>query len=201
MFVPSGILGILCSRLLLCKNKVSGAAGQNPVEQRAGETPLIGEEHLSSCSQTPENLEGLTEKVGTLSLQVIRKNRCGAAKKRVRKAKLTEDPTGDSDGGQPRSASGDQPLNLQKPSTSGAYHRRGPVSAEQKSLESRGYPQGPSKRQRSAGGTPEDGQSKRPKQTGQLSYARAAREGLQVAIVCEDYPRGQVSRENFADIQ
>ena len=52
-----------------------------------------------------------------------------------------------------------------------------------------------------AGGTPEDGQAKRPKQIGQPSYARASREGHRVAVVCEDYPKSQVSRENFLDIQ
>jgi hypothetical protein len=41
-----------------------GPAGQNPVEHRTHGTPLIGEEHIS-CSQTSENLDGLTEKVGT----------------------------------------------------------------------------------------------------------------------------------------
>jgi hypothetical protein len=46
-----------------------------------------------------ENLEGLTEKVGTLGLQTTRK-RCGAAKKRMRKARVTEAPTGGSAGGQ-----------------------------------------------------------------------------------------------------
>ena len=45
------------------------------------------------------------------------------------------------------------------------------------------------------------GQANRPKQTGQLTYARAAQEGIRVAIVCEDYPRGQISRDNFTDIQ
>jgi len=52
-----------------------------------------------------------------------------------------------------------------------------------------------------AGGTPGGGQAKRPKQTGQLSYARAAQEGIRVAIICEDYPRGHISRDNFADIK
>jgi hypothetical protein len=70
-----------------------------------------------------------------------------------------------------------------------------------KSPESRGYPQGPSKRQRLAGGTPEDGQAKRPKQSGQLGYARVAQEGFWVAVLCVDYPRSQISRENFAEIQ
>jgi hypothetical protein len=45
------------------------------------------------------------------------------------------------------------------------------------------------------------GQAKRPKQSGQLSYARAAQEGVQVAVVCEDYPREQISRNNFVNIQ
>ena len=97
------------------------AAGQNPVEHRTGGTPLNGEEHMS-CSQTSEKLEGLTEKVGTLGLRLARKNRCGAAKKRARKAKLAEAPTGVSDGDQPQPTSGDQRQNLQKPGTSGAYH-------------------------------------------------------------------------------
>ena len=61
--------------------------------------------------------------------------------------------------------------------------------------------QGPSKRQRSARGTPEGRQAKRPKQAGQLSYARAAREGLRVAVVSENYPESQLSEENFVDIQ
>jgi hypothetical protein len=60
---------------------------------------------------------------------------------------------------------------------------------------------GPSKRLRSAGGTPEGTQAKRTKQIGQTSYARVAREGLRVAIFCEDYPKTQITRENFVDIQ
>jgi len=71
-----------------------GAAGQIPVEQGAGETPPIGEEHLSPCSLSLENLEGLKEKVGTLSPQVTRKNHRGAAKEQAKKAKLAEAPTG-----------------------------------------------------------------------------------------------------------
>ena len=117
-----------------------GPAGQYPFQQRAGETPLIGEEGLSSSSQIPENLEGLTEKVSTLGLQVIRKNLCGAAKSG--RAKLAEAPIGD---GQPRSTLGDQPQTLQKPGTSEAHYRCGSVLVEQKSLESKGHPQGPSK--------------------------------------------------------
>ena len=81
-----------------------GAAGQNPVRQGAGETPLIREEHSSPSTLCSENFEGLTERVGTLSLQVTRKNRCCAAKKRARRAKLAVAPTGDSSGGQPRPA-------------------------------------------------------------------------------------------------
>jgi hypothetical protein len=166
-----------------CSETLHGAAKQNPVEQRAGETPLTGEEYLSPSSPTSENLENLTEKVGTIGLQVTRKKSCGAAKKRPRKAKLAEVPTKDSDGSQPRSAVGDQPQTLQKPGKSGAHK------------------QGPSKQQRSAGGTREDWRAKRPRQSGKLSYAGAAREGFRVAVVCEDHPRRQISRQNFADIQ
>jgi hypothetical protein len=54
-----------------CSGALGGADGQNPAEHGTGGTPLIGEEHLS-CSQTSENLEGLTEKVGTLGLQLGR---------------------------------------------------------------------------------------------------------------------------------
>jgi hypothetical protein len=51
------------------------------------------------------------------------------------------------------------------------------------------------------GGTPVGWQVKRPKQTGQPSYARVAREGIRVAIVCEDYPGNQVSKDTFVAIQ
>ena len=178
-----------------------GAAGQNPVDQGASETPLIGEEHSSPGSSSPENLEGLTEKVGTLSLQVTRKNRCGVAKKRARKARLAKASTGNSGSSQPRLAPGGQPQILQKPSTSGVQHGRGPHAVELKSTESKGHPQGPNKRQQSAGGTPKGGQAKRPKQGGQLGYARATQEGLRVVVVHENYPDSQISKENFVDIQ
>jgi len=52
----------------------TGEAGWDPVQQGAGETPLTGEERPSPSSFSLENLEGLTEKVGTLGLQVTRKN-------------------------------------------------------------------------------------------------------------------------------
>jgi len=58
-----------------------GAAGPNPVGQGAVETPLTGGEHSSPSILCSENLEGLIEKVGTLGLQVTRKNRCGATNK------------------------------------------------------------------------------------------------------------------------
>jgi hypothetical protein len=44
-------------------------------------------------------------------------------------------------------------------------------------------------------------QVKRSRESGQLGYTRAAREGIQVAVVCEDYLGSQISMENFADIQ
>ena len=149
-----------------------GATGQDPVESKTGCTPLIEEEH-PSFSQATENLEGLTEKVGSLGLRFPKKNRHGSARKRARKARLAEAPTGASDGGKPQTASGVQLQSLKGPSTSVA-HGRGPDSAEQKSQVGGGHPQCSQKRQRSAGGTSGGGQNKRPKQTGQLSYARAA---------------------------
>jgi hypothetical protein len=42
-----------------------------------------------------------------------------------------------------------------------------------------------------------DGQAKRPKQAGQLSYTRVTWEGIQLAIVGEDYPGTQISKENY----
>ena len=69
------------------------------------------------------------EKVGTLGLQATSKNRCGAAKKRARKARLAEAPSGD--------PGGNQPHTMQKPGTSGV--QRG------KPMESGGLPMGPSK--------------------------------------------------------
>ena len=179
-----------------------GAAVLNPVEQGAGATPLIGGEQLSSSSASLENLEGLTEKVGTLGLQTIRRYCCGAAKRRVRRAKHAGAPAGGPSGGGPWSTLGGQSQTLQEPSTSGAQYGRGPSPAGPKSPEDKGHLQGPSKRQRPTGGTPGDGRAKRPtKQTGQHSYARVAQEGFWAAIICEDYPENQISRENFVDIR
>jgi len=184
-----------------CSEAPCGAAEQDSVEQRKSATPLIGEKHLSVGYQTSENLEGLTEKVGSLGLRITKKNRCGAAKKRARRARLAEAPAGASSGEQPRPALADQPHTQQKPSTSGAPQERGSAPARWMFPDSGGHWQGLSKRQRSAGGTPEDGRAKRPKQIGQPSYARVSREGHLVAVVCEDYPKSQVSREHFVDIQ
>jgi len=43
-------------------------------------------------------------------------------------------------------------------------------------------------------GTPEGEQAKRPRHIGQQSYARAGREGIQTAIVCDRYLEIQVSK-------
>jgi hypothetical protein len=64
-----------------------------------------------------------------------------------------------------------------------------------------GFLGGPGKRQRTSGDTPVGRQVKRPKQTGQPSYARVAREGIRVAIVCEGYPGNQVFKDNFVAIK
>jgi len=61
--------------------------------------------------------------------------------------------------------------------------------------------QGPNKHQKPSRDTPEGGQVKRLKQAGQPSYARAAQEGILMALVCDGYPEIQVSRENFINIQ
>jgi hypothetical protein len=59
----------------------------------------------------------------------------------------------------------------------------------------------PGKRQRTSGGTSVGRQVKRPKQTGQPSYARVVRDSIRVAILCEGYPGTQVSKDNFVAIQ
>ena len=97
-----------------------GATEQNPCMQGAGEITMTWEEHLTPSSLSLENLEGLTEKVGTLGLQSLRKNHCGAAKKQAKKARLAEAPTGDPGSGQPQPSQSSQPQNLQKPGKSGA---------------------------------------------------------------------------------
>jgi hypothetical protein len=96
---------------------------------------------------------------------------------------------------------------LQKPGTSGDQiktkerkkHESSSTGLE--SSESKGHLKSQGKRQRLSGGTPEGRRAKRPKQVGQLSYARAAWEGIQMAIVGEGYPGIQISRENFAAVQ
>jgi hypothetical protein len=79
-----------------------GATKQNP---GASETLLTWEEHKSSGSSCSENLEELTEKVGTLDLKSIKKNRSGAAKKQARRARLAEAPDGTSASNQPQQGS------------------------------------------------------------------------------------------------
>ena len=182
-----------------CSEAPCGAAEQDPVEQRTGGSPLIGEKQLSVGCQTSENLEGLTEKVSTLGLPITKKNYCGAAKKWARRARLAEAPAGASGSGQPRPALADEPHTQQKPGT--APQGRGSAPAKWTSLESGGSQRGLSKRQQSVRGTLEDGQARRPKQIGQPSYTRASREGHRVTVVCEDYPKSQVSREYFAGFQ
>jgi hypothetical protein len=148
------------------------------MNKKRGGTSLIGREHLPSGSCTLENLKCLDEKVGTLGLKVTHRNRCSAAKKRARKAKLGEAHAG-----------GQQPAS-HAPSTSGT-RQGGPGSAVPKR---RGHTRGPGKRQLSARNTPEGGGTKRPRQAGQLGYARAAQGGFRVAVVREDYPHRQVSK-------
>jgi hypothetical protein len=102
-----------------CSEAPEGATGQDSATPITGGTPLIEEEHLSD-SRTAGNLEKLTENVGSLGLQFPKKNRCGAARKRARKARWLEAHTGATAGGQPQTTSGDQLPNVQGPSTSAA---------------------------------------------------------------------------------
>jgi hypothetical protein len=60
---------------------------------------------------------------------------------------------------------------------------------------------GPGKRKRSPVATPGGRQAKRPRKTGQLNYARITQEGIRMAIVCEDYPGTQITKDNFGAIQ
>ena len=168
-----------------------GATGRDQAKQGAGETHLNGGNHPTPSNPSPENLEGLAEKVDTLGLHATSKNRCGAARKRARKARLAEDPSGDSGGGQPRSALGDETHT--KPGTSGV--QRG------KPTETRGSQRAHKSDNGRPGALPRDGQAKRSKKGEQLSYTRVAWEGFRVAVVCEDYPESQISKENFTAIQ
>ena len=72
---------------------------------------------------------------------------------------------------------------------------------QRKISESKGPSQGPGKRQRPCGVTPEGGQAKRLRQTGQPNNARVVWEDIRIAILCDGYPEIQVSKENFVDIQ
>ena len=81
---------------------LQAATKQNPCKQGASEPPVTWEEHLPPRSLSSENLEGLTEKVGTLGFQSLRKNRNGDARKRARKVRLAEAPTGNSNSSQPQ---------------------------------------------------------------------------------------------------
>jgi hypothetical protein len=124
----------------------------------------------------------------------------GATKQNPHLLGVSESPATweDSDNGQP----------LQEPGTSGTQikvkekiAKYGPSTTGPNSTESKGPSQGPGKRRRLSGGTPEGGQEKMLKSTGQPSCARAAQEGIRMAIVCDSYPEIKVSKENFVGIQ
>jgi hypothetical protein len=113
---------------LQCLKAPQGAIGQDPCLQGEGEAPVSWEQHLSLESLSLENLEGLTEKAGTLGLRAARKNRCGVAK-RARKAKMAEALAGDSAGGQPRLLQGGQKKALQELSSSGTQGKEEKVKS------------------------------------------------------------------------
>jgi len=86
---------------------------------KVGETPVTLEEHLSLSSLSLQNIEGLAEKVCTTGLQSLRKNCSGAAKKRARKARLTEAPTRDYNSCRPQTPQSSQSQILQELGTLG----------------------------------------------------------------------------------
>jgi len=115
-----------------------------------GKAPVSWEQHIFPGRLSAENLEWLTEKVGTLALCATRNNRCGAVKKRARKAKMLEALAGDSVNGQKQvlqelSSSATQAK--EEKTVKYGTRQGGPASSE-----GRGPSQGPSKRQRSSGG-------------------------------------------------
>jgi len=79
--------------------------------------------------------------------------------------------------------------------------KRGPSSSGSKLPEIEGPLQVPGKCQRLSGRTPEGGQVNRPRHTGQMSYARAAQDGLGMAIACGGYLTAQVSKKDFGNTQ
>jgi hypothetical protein len=93
----------------------TGATGWDPAEQGESETPLTGGGGGTSNSQQSKLGEpgGPDGEGGHSWPPSHSKNQCGAAKKRARKARLVEAPSGDSGCGQPRSALGDQPHTMQ----------------------------------------------------------------------------------------
>jgi len=198
---------------LLFLEGLQGATERNP---GASKTPLSWVVHLSPGSPSSENLEVLAEKVGTLDLKSIKKTCSGVVKKRGRRARLAEAPTGDSVGGQPQQGpsrgppqpQSSQTQTLNEPGTSGTQTngkeklpKCGPSATEPKLSKSKGPSQGPGKCQRLSRSTPQSKQVNKSRQTGQLRYARAAREGLQVVINCDGYPQTQVSKEKLVSIQ
>ena len=79
------------------KNMESSASGDSDkgsctealqIEATGRDSPDLGE-RPSPSNLSSKNLEGLTEKIDTLGLRVTSKNRCGTAKKQVRRARLT----------------------------------------------------------------------------------------------------------------
>jgi hypothetical protein len=82
-----------------------------------GEAPISWEQHLSPGSLSSENLEVLTEKIGTLGLQA------------ARKAKMAEALAGDSVGGQPQPPQGGQKQALQELCTSGTQGKEKKVKS------------------------------------------------------------------------
>jgi hypothetical protein len=123
----------------------------------------------------------MTEKVGTLEL---RRKRNGATKQRARKARQAVAPTGDSACSQPPPQGGQTDFAAALPGTLPAAN----PTSRRPDTDFTGL-QGKGKRQRTSGSMSEVRQAKRPRSSGQPSYARVTHEGLRMAIICDGYPK------------
>jgi hypothetical protein len=85
----------------LCWETLQGATELNPDLTGTRVTPAHWGEHLLTGSGSSGNLEVLEETVSTLDVQNEKKNR-GGDRKRARKARLVEAPTGNFDRVQPQ---------------------------------------------------------------------------------------------------
>jgi hypothetical protein len=163
---------------LPCSKAVQRATAQNLSVSGTGETPQGG--HLSSDKDDTGNLEVLAKKVGILDLRPGKEIAVGLLKSGLGGL----DRRGLLPGTRPAANSPPPPR------FKAARHRRSTSGL-----------QGKGKCQGTSGSTPEDRRAKRPRSSGQPSYARVTQEGLSIAIVCDGYPKVRVTKDDFQKIQ